>query len=177
MKAEAVVDDIRKKVDYHVQLGGLGGAIVADLTNKKNAREWDENYLSPFKDEEIDAITQFLLDAHKPLAPHAGAGPDPVIGEPNATRGPAGKAVPEASSATRGTPKQAAGPGSDTTAEPSTHARNLKRWTAEEEARLREAFKAGQSPTHLADEFGRTARALRLRAVKLGLITDAIDWK
>ena len=47
----------------------------------------------------------------------------------------------------------------------------------DDEARLRQAFEAGRSPEGLAPVFGRTPKALRLRAQRLGLITEPKDWR
>lgn len=46
-------------------------------------------------------------------------------------------------------------------------------WTTEEESRLVAAFKNGDSPEAIAQEHGRTLRAIEARLQKLGLMTEA----
>ncbi|MEX2672879.1 MAG: nuclease-related domain-containing protein [Phycisphaeraceae bacterium] len=150
MKAEAVVDAVQKVFDDQQKLTGVGG-FARTFVNRENKREWGENYLPPFTNDEIEAITDMLVAAHTPLAQPAAVAPTQVDDKPPSTSPP--------SSATSPTP----------TTKRKPPERNLRRWTEEEERRLREAFAAGRSPTDLVESFGRTAKALRLRAVKLGL--------
>lgn len=44
-------------------------------------------------------------------------------------------------------------------------------WTTEEEGRLVDAFKRGETPVAIAHEHGRTLRAIEARLEKLGLIS------
>lgn len=48
-----------------------------------------------------------------------------------------------------------------------------KAWTGEEDNRLAEAFKAGQSPQELARKHRRTLRAVEARLQRMGLITES----
>ncbi|MEX2673450.1 MAG: nuclease-related domain-containing protein [Phycisphaeraceae bacterium] len=155
MKAEAVVSVIQNRVDYQQSLAGVKG-IARTIADRKKSRDWDENYLPPFTDDEIDAITDFLVAAHRPLRP--------------ATTGSVADAAPPSS------PSPAANVRPSPTVVRKPPERNLRRWTEEEERRLREAFAADRSPTDLVESFGRTAKALRLRAVKLSLISEPADW-
>lgn len=163
MKAEAVVKAIQDRVDYQHSLAGVKG-MASTFTDRKKSREWDDNYLPPFTDDEIDAISAFLQREHKPLAGSANGPaeakmrPSPSASPPSRARHAAAEAKPTA--ATRKLPE-----------------RNLRRWTPDEEDRLREAFATGRTPSELAADFGRTAKALRLRAVKLELIQEPGDWR
>ncbi len=164
MKAEAVVDVIRSHVDYQNSLatrGAVAGSLIAEFTNRKKAREWEDNYLSSFTNGEIEKITEFLVQAHKPLADSL-----------EATT--ASAALPTLTLAESPSPDQrehreqvstsADGTTSATADErraANTPARNMKRWTKEEEHRLRQAFATKQSPEDLAATFDRTPKALR----------------
>lgn len=48
-----------------------------------------------------------------------------------------------------------------------------KAWTGEEDNRLAEAFKAGQSPQEIARKHRRTLRAVEARLQRMGLITES----
>ena len=173
MKAESVVQKIKEKVAFQQSLDGIGG-IASTLLSRQRSRDWDEHFVHAFTNTEIDAITQFLLDQHKPRKCSTGSPPckpsaisdvedssdlsSPVADHPS---DPAAAAV-----ATPPAAMPRKGP-----------ARNMARWSSEEEDRLRKAFNAGRKPADIAKEFGRTAKALRLRAQRLGLITDVTDWQ
>ena len=48
-----------------------------------------------------------------------------------------------------------------------------KAWTGDEDTRLAEAFKAGQSPQEIAKRHRRTLRAVEARLQRMGLITES----
>ncbi|WP_436777834.1 hypothetical protein [Yinghuangia sp. YIM S09857] len=53
------------------------------------------------------------------------------------------------------------------------HPRAYDRWSAEEEARLTEGFKCGETQAELARQHQRQPGAIRSRLIKLGLIDEA----
>lgn len=176
MKAETVVQKIQEKVAYQQSLDGFGG-VARTLLNRQRSREWDENFVHPFTDDEVDAITQFLLDQHEPRSRSADTPAIKPSRKPEA--GSAASSTSPPSTGDRPSAEITAGVAAASSPANSRKgpARNMARWNAEEEGRLREAFEAGRSPEVIASEFGRTAKALRLRAQKMGLIVDVADWQ
>lgn len=175
-KAEAVVEAIKEKIAYQQSIAGLGGfmgAVYAEFTNKQKAREIEKNLVHPFTDDEIEAITKFLIAEHKPGK--------------QSTNGPTSTSEVKRESSPRSTPKTITStsisrkhassvPTSATASTAKPESRNMKRWTNEEKMRLRKAVETGQRPEDISSEFGRTANALRMYAQKMGLIEDITKW-
>jgi hypothetical protein len=162
MKAESVVPQIQQRFDYLRSLSGVAGlarSLVSEVTDRQKARQMEQDHVPPYADDEIDRITEFLVSIHQPLVrPPATAAAQPQV----ELRPP----VPVTKARVESTPA----------VEPVT-SRNLARWSSEEEKQLAQAFRAGKKPAELAPIFGRTTKALRMRAVKLGLIADADAWQ
>jgi hypothetical protein len=55
------------------------------------------------------------------------------------------------------------------------HRNHGARWTADDEERLTERFRAGAAVSELSDEFGRNINGIRARLVQLGLL-PAEEW-
>ncbi len=178
MKAEAVVETIQKKIDYQrslASMSGLARSFLDEYTNRRRAKEWEENHLRPFIDEEVDKVTEFLLQRHTPRSKNSAPHGDERVNVKAATIGSprrqsVGAEAPSDSvtNVPKAKPSQSVGP---------QLSRKMAKWTPEEEGKLRQRFSAGAKPKELASEFGRTAWALRLRAQKIGLISDVKEWR
>lgn len=182
MKAEAVVEAVRAKIAYQellVSAAGFARVVVDTYTNPKRAKEWDENLLHPFIDEEMDSITDFLLQRHTPAdgVKQRVAAP---IKERKVVAQSDQRAAASPSSPKSTPPPQRAAKSSNNepqaeVSQPLT--RSMAKWSAAEEQQLRDAFTSGAKPQALSATFGRTPWALRLRAQKIGLISNVKEWQ
>ena len=142
------------------------------VSDRDTAKQIEKDHLVPFTDKEMSEISGFLLENHIPSSSTRQSKHVEAIKDQ-----PTVYVARRAETHQREQTKETKETKPIETKSPVSSKKKGSRWTSREEDELIAAFRRGDSPKRVAETFGRTVNALRIRAVRLGLIGEKWEWK